>query len=132
MGAAAYNRASRVIAERIAQPHNEAAELRDLAAAMEVALECEEFTRQAMEYIAEPKGLRQMTVERMKARRGWAKRHAAVVKAHNAWVDCGSSTMARHSASVRRAQAAFQLLEFALGCWTVPNHIRVPRAAKSN
>jgi hypothetical protein len=131
MGSAAYNRASKTVAARIAQPHVEKAARDELVRALEVALECEEFTRQAIDYIAEPRGLRHDTVERAKTRRGWAKRHAALVKAHNAWVDCGPATMARHALSVRRAQAAFQLLDFALGGWTLPSHIRVPRAARS-
>ena len=53
-----------------------------------------------------------------------------MIDAHNAWVNAGSgSTEAFAGASVRRAQAVYALLVFALGSWTVPEHNAVPRAA---
>jgi hypothetical protein len=102
----------------------------DAARAVQTAEECNAFVRQAMEFLAEPSGLRQPTVERATQRRGWAKRQAALIDAHNAWVDADyRCAMAYLGASVRRAKAAHELLTFALGGWTIPAHIAVPRAA---
>ncbi|KLR57427.1 hypothetical protein [Diaphorobacter sp. J5-51] len=105
----------------------------ELARIAQIAEDCDAFVRQAMEYLVEPRGLRQATVERAKTRRGWPKRHAALVDAHAAWVDVVGArcTNIWAAASVRRAQAAYTLLCFALGDWTIPEHIRVPRAASS-
>lgn len=102
----------------------------DAQMALQVAEDCNAFVTKAMAVIIEPKGLRQNTVERSKTRRGWAKRNAELIAANNAWVDVDSRNLgAYHSACVRRAKAAYTLLVFALGCWTIPDHIQVPRAA---
>jgi hypothetical protein len=99
-------------------------------AAMEVAEACNEFVRQAQAYLVEPKGLRQSSVERAKLRRGWLTRVELLAKAHCSWVDADSrNAMGYHAVCVRRAQAAYALLIFALGTWTVPANINVPRAA---
>lgn len=130
MGAAAEHRGNALI-RRQAQDGVEAQRYaEDVTRAVQVSEDCNAFTTQAMGYLVEPKGLRQNTVERSKSRRGWGKRHSALCAAHNAWVDADSSNAyAFHAACVRRAKAAHALLVFALGCWTIPDHIRVPRAA---
>lgn len=88
------------------------------------------FSTQAISYLADPRGLRQNTVERAKIRRGWSKRHEKLTAAHCAWVDVDSRNLsAYHAACVARAKAAYDLLVFALGCWTIPDYITVPRAA---
>ena len=130
MGAASEHRGNDLI-RRQAAAEVDAVRLRqNIALALQVAEDCNEFTRQALAYITEPKGLRQSTVERSKSRRGWGKRHAALCFAHALWVDADSRAIWEyHSACVRRAKAAYALLVFALGTWTIPNHIKVPRAA---
>lgn len=130
MGVAAYNRASAVVSARIIGAYQDAAARQGLADALAVALECEQFTRAALAFLVDPVGMRSTSVENQKQKRGWAKRNAAMVAAHNVWTSHVPSTMARYVASVRRAQAAYALLVFALGTWTIPASIRVPRAAQ--
>lgn len=130
MGVAAQHRGNNIIRQQAWQEVDERRAHEELARALQVAEDCNAFVRQAMDYLVEPRGLRQKTVERARTRRGWAKRNAALVAAHNAWVEVDSrNAYAYHSTSVKRAQAVYKLLVFALGCWTVPMHIQVPRAA---
>lgn len=130
MGAAAQHRGDAVIARQAWANIDARRATEDAARAVQTAEDCNAFVRQAMEFLAEPSGLRQPTVEAMHKRRGWAKRQAALIKAHNAWVDADyRCAMAYLGASVRRAKAAHELLTFALGSWTIPAHIQVPRAA---
>lgn len=129
MGAAAEHRGNMLIGAQAWAQHNELQRRRDAILAVETAEACNAFTTLGLDYLVDPRGLRQKTVERSRSRRGWAKRHAALVTAHNAWVDTDHrDAWAYHRASVRRAQAAHNLLVFALGCWTIPTHIHVPRA----
>lgn len=130
MGAAAEHRGNDLIRRQCKAIWAEK-EAQDAAQrALQVAEDCNVFVSQAMEVLMEPRGLRQSTVERARTRRGWAKRHAALVSAHNRWVDVDSRNLgAYHAACVERAKAAHGLLVFALGGWTIPEHIRVPRAA---
>lgn len=130
MGVAAYNRASRVIGQRIAQKFDESEKVQALIRAESIAMDCDEFVRQAMALMTEPTGLRKRTVETMKTRRGYPKRHEALVSAHNAWVDSPNDTTTRAILSITRAQAAYSLLVYCLGCWEIPDSIAVPRAAK--
>ena len=132
MGAAAEHRANAVACEILGRDHS-AAMQRDMAQrGLQVAEDCNEFTRQALAYLVEPRGMRQPTVERAKTRRGYAKRHSALVSAHCAWVDVDSRNLyAYGEASVKRSKAAYALLRFALGTWTIPDAIQVPRAVIS-
>ncbi|WP_157266550.1 hypothetical protein [Azohydromonas aeria] len=131
MGAAAEHRGNALIRRQTDAQGEARRTSEDTARALQIAEDCNEFTRQALAYLAEPRGLRQPTVERAKTRRGWTKRHAALVAAHCAWVDADSrDATAWGCVCVRRAQAAHALLTFALGSWTIPDHIKVPRAAQ--
>lgn len=131
MGVAAQHRGNAVIRQQVCRELDVRQSREESRRAIQVAEDCNAFVRQAMDYLAEPRGLRQKTVENSRTRRGWARRHAALVAAHNTWVDVDSrNAFAFHGASVRRAKAAFELLIFALGCWTIPDHIQVPRAAR--
>lgn len=131
MGAAAEHRGNDLIRRHAAIVSDQRRRSEDQARAIQIAEDCNEFTRQAMALIIEPKGLRQNTVERAKSRRGWGKRHAALVSAHNTWVDADSRNLFSYvEASINRARAAYSLLVFALGCWTIPDHIKVPRPAQ--
>ncbi|MHB8949560.1 MAG: hypothetical protein ACYC4S_10910 [Rhodoferax sp.] len=132
MGAAAEHRANAVAREILGRDHS-AAMQRDMAQrGLQVAEDCNEFTRQALAYLVEPRGMRQPTVERAKTRRGYAKRHTALVNAHCAWVGVDSRDLFAYSeASVKRSRAAYALLCFALGTWTIPDAIQVPCAAAS-
>lgn len=99
--------------------------------AIEVAEDCNHFVRLVMDYLVEPRGMRRPNVEGAPARRGWAKRNQKLIEAHCQWVDVDSRyAYAYHSACVKRAQAAYKLFVFALGCWRIPEHIAVPRAAQ--
>lgn len=133
MGVAAQHRGNAVIGRQAYSEVNARRNQADLARIAQIAEDCDAFVRQAMEYLVEPRGLRQATVERAKTRRGWPKRHAMLVDAHAAWVNVVGvrCTKTLAAASIRRAQAAYALLCFALGDWTIPEHIRVPRAASS-
>lgn len=131
MSVAAEHRANVVAQEILYRGIREQYKREDVIKAIEVAEECNAFSRQAMDYIVEPRGMRQPAIERAKAKRGWSKRAEAVAVAHSAWVDVDSSkVVAYHSACVDRAKAIYELLTFALGGWEIPNHIHVPRAAK--
>ena len=130
MGVAAQHRGNVVIARNACAELSERTQRQELARMAQIGEDCELFARQAMEYLVEPRGLREGAVVRARQRRGWIQRERAVIDAHNAWVNAGScSTEALAAASVRRAQAVYALLVFALGSWTVPEHIAVPRAA---
>ena len=130
MGAAAEHRGNALIRLEAGRGIDARRIQEDEVRAIEIAEDCNAFSRQAMEYLVEPRGLRQNTIERARVRRGWKKRHMAVISAHNVWVDADSrNAMAYHGACVRRAKAIHELFKFALGCWTIPNHIQVPRAA---
>lgn len=130
MGAAAEHRGNELIRRQCREAIDAQRDAENAALALQVSEDCNAFTTQAMGYLIEPKGLRQNTVERAKLRRGWGKRHTALCTAHNAWVDTDSrNAYTYHAACVRRAKAAHNLLIFALGCWTIPDHITVPRAA---
>jgi hypothetical protein len=129
MGAAAEHRGNALIARQIDALLTSTAEHERAARALQIAADCDEFTRAALAFIAEPTGLRHGTVERSKTRRGWAPRNAKLVATHCAWVDADHTSMAGVVASIERAKAAHVLLTFALGGWTVPRHISVPRAA---
>lgn len=130
MGAAANQRGDASIRRSLYAELDRDLIIADLVAALEVAEGCNAFVRDALAYLVEPKGLRQTSVESAKTRRGWAKRNARLVAAHCRWVDADiRNVMAYHSACVSRAQAAYALLTFALGTWTVPANIVVPRAA---
>ncbi len=130
MGAAAEHRANAVQREILQRDLREREQREMYALALQVAEDCNEFTRQAQAYLIDPRGLRQTTVERARNRRGWGKRHATLVQAHCAWVNVDyRNLLAYHAACVKRAKAAYDLLIFALGCWTIPEHIVVPRAA---
>lgn len=129
MGAAAEHRGNDLIRRHCAEAWAERHASEEAQRALQVAEDCNAFVTQAMAVIMEPKGLRQSTVERAKTRRGWTKRHAALVGAHNAWVDSDAGNLhAYHAACLGRAKATYALLVFALGCWTIPDHIQVPRA----
>ena len=130
MGVAASQRGDQVIRQSLWSAIDSKRGIKDEFLALQVAEDCNEFVRQVMAYLVEPKGMRQPSVERAKTRKGWAKRHTDLVCAHNAWVDVNSRhAYSYHSACVKRAQAAYQLITFALGTWTIPSHIDVPRAA---
>jgi hypothetical protein len=130
MGAAAEHRGNALIRRQAGAAHAARQAIEDAARAAQVAEDCNEFARQAWAYLLDPSGLRQPAVERAKTRRGWAKRHAELSAAHCAWVDADHrNAMAYLSACIRRAKAAHALLTFALGGWTIPDHIEVPRAA---
>jgi hypothetical protein len=129
MGVAAYNRASQVVSARIREGNDTKQEWEQLALAQAVAEECNTFTTAAMAYLVEPRGLREKTILWARQRRGWQKRHAAVGNAHNAWVNDGHLSTAKfYELSVARAKAVHNLFVFALGTWTIPDHIKVPRA----
>ena len=130
MGAAATQRGDMSIRRSLNAEQDQAQAIKDLSLAMAVAEECNVFVRDAQAYLVEPKGMRQNSVERAKSRLGWAKRSERLGVAHCAWVDVDSRNVMRyHAACVNRAKAAYELLHFALGTWTVPTHIKVPRAA---
>ncbi|WP_313315380.1 hypothetical protein [Pulveribacter sp.] len=132
MGVAAQHRGNAVIARNARAELSERRQRQELARVAQISEDCEVFARLAMEYLVEPRGLREAAVLRARQRRGWAKREQAVIAAHNAWVDADRrSTPAVAAASVRRAQALHALLVYALGDWTIPQHIAVPRAARS-
>jgi len=132
MGVAAQHRGNAVIGRQAYAEAHARRDQAELARIAQIAEDCNAFVRQAMDYIVEPRGLRQATVERAKTRRGWARRNAALVDAHAVWVNAvGRDTRSWAAACIRRAQAAHALLTFALGSWTVPDHIQVPRAASS-
>ena len=130
MGAAAEHRGNALIRKHFADELAVQRQQEQCAFALQVSEDCNAFSTQAISYLADPRGLRQNTVERAKTRRGWNKRHEKLTAAHCAWVDVDSRNInAYHAACVRRAKAAYDLLVFALGCWTIPDHINVPRAA---
>lgn len=129
MGVAAQHRGNKVIAASAMADITAALRREEFSRAAQVAADCDAFYRAAVDYLVEPRGMRASTIERMRARRGWAPRNAALVAAHSAWVDADPLSMAGMIASVRRAQAAYALLTYALADWTVPAHITVPRAA---
>lgn len=130
MGVASEHRGNTLIRRQATCEIDELRTQADMTRAIEIAEDCNVFSRQAMEYLTDPRGLRQSTIERARSRRGWAKRHLAVIDAHNSWVnaDCRYA-VSYHAACVRRAKAIYALFVFALGCWTIPRHIQVPRAA---
>ncbi len=133
MGAAAEHRANAVAHQILYRDAHRDQQREMHARALQVSEDCNEFARQAQAYLAEPRGLRQATVERSKTKRGWAKRHAALVAAHNTWVDTDSRNLfAYHSACVARAKAAHALLVFALADWIIPEHILVPRILRDS
>lgn len=130
MGAAAEHRGNALICRHIDDELAQRRYSEQCAFALQVAEDCNVFSTQAISYLADPKGLRQKTIESAKARRGWAKRHEKLMAAHCVWVDVDYQNIyAYHAACVARAKAARELLVFALGCWTIPDDIRVPRAA---
>lgn len=130
MGAAATQRGDKSIARGLYAEIESARALETMAQAIAIAEECNAFVRDAQAYLVEPKGLRQPSIERAKTRRGWAPRVDRLAAAHCIWVDADHrNAMGYHSACVARAKAAYALLTFALGTWTVPPHIKVPRAA---
>jgi hypothetical protein len=131
MGAAAQQRGDKVIRQQVAAAYelNDKRANEDAVRALQIAEDCNIFVRDAMAYLNEPRGLRELSVTAAKKKRGWEKRNAAVVSAHAKWVDVPHGSNAYVCASVKRAQAVYKLLDFALGGWTVPAHITVPRAA---
>jgi len=131
MGAAAEHRGNAAIHRSIYAEIDEQRNIEELVRASQIAEDCNEFVRQAMAYMVEPKGLRQSTIEASKTRRGWSKRNDDVVAAHNMWVDtAASNAFAYHHASVKRAKAVYSLFVFALRGWSIPLHIKLPRAVK--
>ncbi len=131
MGAGAQQRGDAVIRNQLAADQNERNLIANEVRAIEVAEECNLFVRLVMDYLVEPRGMRRPNVEGAPARRGWAKRNQKLIEAHCQWVDVDSRyAYAYHSACVKRAQAAYRLFVFALGCWRIPEHIAVPRAAQ--
>lgn len=129
MGVAAQNRGAILIGKHASEEDEKYRMADDLRRECEIAAECDEFARLAMEYLMAPRGLRALSIERAKTRRGWAIRNMALIAAHCAWVDADHRTQAGRVACVHRAQSAYALLVYALGTWTIPSHISVPRAA---
>jgi hypothetical protein len=131
MGVAAENRYKALVRRQLDDQEAERRQREDAACALEVAEECNAFVRQVNGFVADPGGLRLPTVERMKKRRGWPARLEALRLAHVEWLEARPSrAMAYHAICVKRAQAAYAVLMFLLDdCWTIPNHISVPRAA---
>lgn len=130
MGAAAQQRGDASIRRGLHQEMEEKRIRDDMVRILQITEDCNVFVRAAMGYLVEPRGLRQNTVERAKTRRGWVKRHEAVMEAHNAWVDSDNRNVYAYGQdSIKRAKAVHALLVFALGCWTIPDHINVPRTA---
>ena len=130
MGAAAQQRGDAVIGRQAYADVRARFEIEEMVRVVEIAESCNEFVRQALDFIVEPKGLRTPSIEAAKSRRGWAKRLAAVTEAHCRWVDVDHCCAAAyHAASVKRAQAVYALFTFALGSWTIPDRIAAPRAA---
>lgn len=129
MGAAAEHRGNALIRMHFDDELAKQRYKEQCAFALQVAEDCNVFSTQAISYLADPRGLRKATVERAKNRRGWSKRNEKLISAHCAWVDVDSQNLyAYHAACVARARAAFDLLAWALGCWTIPDNITVPRA----
>ena len=96
MGAAAEHRGNALIRDLLGRDHDQQLAIDGMVRAVEIAEQCNAFVTQAMSYLAEPRGLRQKTVENAKSRRGWAKRHAQVCLSHNAWVDVDAHALAVH------------------------------------
>jgi hypothetical protein len=129
MGAGAHQRGDKSIRRGLWQEIDERSRNQEAVRIVLIAEDCNKFAREAMSYLVEPRGLRQATVERARTRRGWKKRNDAVCTAHGIWVDVDYSNANAYAiASVKRATAIYDLLIFALGCWTIPDHISVPRA----
>ena len=130
MGAAAEHRGNSLIRKHFADELEAKRQQEQCKFALQVAEDCNEFSTKAIAYLAEPKGMRQATVERSKAKRGWRSRNEKLTAAHCEWVDVDYRDIAAyHAACVNRASKAYELLTFALGGWTIPEEIAVPRAA---
>jgi len=130
MGAGAQQRGNEVIRRQLWKEHEERIINETARRQIEIAEECNVFVRAAMDYIVEPKGLRKATIERAKTRKGWAKRHATVTTTFIDWINADTRNPYQYwMVSLRRAQAVHALFIFALGPWTIPSHITVPRAA---
>lgn len=131
MGAGAQQRGDAVIRCQLAAEQDHRSDIANEVRAIEIAEDCNVFVRQVMDYLVEPRGLRRLCVEDAPTRRGWAKKKQKLIEAHSHWVDVDSRfAYLYHSACVKRAQAAYKLFVFALGCWRIPEHIAVPRAAQ--
>ena len=132
MGAAATQRGDKSIARGLYASQVEARNIDDMVLALEVSEECNAFERSALAYLNEPRGLRQPSVDAAKLRRGWKPRMNRLIAAHCNWVDTPINNVALyHQACTERGQAAFKLLTFALGTWTIPSNIVAPRAVRS-
>jgi hypothetical protein len=131
MGAAASQRGDKVIGQQAWVEIQDTFAINELILMSNTAEDCILFAREAWSFIVEPRGLCKSTVEWSKTRRGWNKRHLRLIAAHNNWVDISPSDVkAYHYWSVMKAKAAYDLLIFCLGTFTIPTHINIPRAAK--
>lgn len=117
MRVAAQHRANAVIARQARAEVVVRGVGEDLARVFQISQVCNAFPTEAMDYLIEPRGLRQPTVERAKTRRGWGRR-----------VNSDHRVATAHAqACIPRAQDAYALLSFALGVWSIPGHIQAPR-----
>lgn len=130
MGARAEKRVERVHRSILSAEQDAANELALMVRYSEVAEECDTFVRHALDFLAEPTGMRKSTVVANQGRKEYKKRMEALSKAHCDWVGADFSSPAEHhSLSVKRGQAAYAALSFALsGFFTFPDHIKAPRA----
>jgi hypothetical protein len=87
--------------------------------------ELNQFSRQAWSFIVEPTGLCKTTVERRKLKRGWNKRHNALITAHNNWVDATPEKFYEYS--LKRAKASYDLLMYCMISWHIPEKIKIPQ-----
>jgi hypothetical protein len=118
MGVAAYNRGSAVITRQIDGDLAEALTSETASRVAEQIAAVEEWTRDAMAVIADPKGLLSAAIATAKTLKGWAAREQRLVRAHCAWVDSNVQNMVAHMPiAMERARAAWALLNWARRPW---------------
>jgi hypothetical protein len=130
MGAAHEHRGNSVIRRQADEASASHILNEQVTRACVVTEECDEFTRAALSVLADPGGLRSRTVSAMRNRRGWPKRAEALRKAHADWLEFPQDAFARCEVSLNRARAAYSLLVYALGTFTIPDRVHVPATVR--
>lgn len=122
MGAAAENRFKAKGQRETRELFRAMQEREDLQRAADRAVKYDELARVAMDAVVDPRGMCAADVLGAKDRRGWAKKHAAAVDAHNEWVNSDSGNVFVYlQASLKRAEANVALAVFAYrGFWRMP------------
>ncbi|MFA6199274.1 MAG: hypothetical protein WC679_02545 [Bacteroidales bacterium] len=126
MGAAAYHRGSKVIANQIQADYGfDKKQLSDQIQRMStMAEEFNQYATKVLDFIVEPRGLCRTTVEHQKTKNKFKKLMELCITCDNEWVDANSTDAIEWlRVSKARAKARHSALVYVMQSWNIEHYI---------